>query len=74
MRRTGRTTRIVDKTIQELFKDGEVIVSDHYVDGNQRQANERVFHLVMERFTREHGSHVSVYADVRTLTIKLLNR
>ena len=51
-RRTGRTTRIIDNAIQKLFEDGEITVRDHY---GTRQADERVFFIIIDRLEREHG-------------------
>lgn len=50
-RRTGRTTRWVDQSVQELFKDGETILSDHY---GTIEANEHMATIFRDRMEREH--------------------
>ena len=59
MRRSGRTTRIVDAAIQELFNKGEVIVSDHHYDGRESHilASEFAADTLIMRLKIEH-SHV----------------
>lgn len=39
-RRTGRTTRLIDNYIQELFKNKRIVVKDHYQNGNDIHINE----------------------------------
>jgi hypothetical protein len=51
-RRSGRTTRIVDQAIQELFKNGYVFCRDHYPS---KQMTEYVFKKVLKRLDFEHG-------------------
>ena len=45
-RRTGRTTRLIDKAIQDLFNNGKVLLLDHY------QENEKIRHSLSERMAR----------------------
>ena len=51
-RRTGRTTRRVDASIQELFANGEVLVYDHH--GTDR-AHEHMATIVRNRMMYEHN-------------------
>lgn len=55
-RRTGRTTRIVDAAIQELFKTGKCTVVDHFGGTHleARRASMRAFEIVIDRLYREH--------------------
>lgn len=48
VRRTGRTTRIVDAAIQELFTKGEVQIADHHHEGNHAMS------LFILRMNTEH--------------------
>ena len=50
-RKIGQTTRIVDKTIQNFFKHGEVNLSDHY-PGHQMQRY--VLGIFLHRLEMEH--------------------
>ena len=53
-RATGRTTRIVDEAIQELFTTGECFVLDHYSDGYGFK-DEYALRLTYNRLMAEHG-------------------
>lgn len=46
-RRTGRTTRIIDSLVQELFKKGSIIVYDHHTD-------DHAWNIIKSRLEREH--------------------
>lgn len=50
-RRSGRTTRIVDKCIQDFFDKGFVICFDHHPTNEMHQYVQK---LVYERLMREH--------------------
>jgi len=50
-RRSGRTTRLADKLIQELFETGVIIIKDHY---DTRQADEELYHKITRRLQQEH--------------------
>lgn len=70
-RRTGRTTRIVDATIQELFKTGKCIVCDHFVGqgmSDMQKASDRAAGLVARRLELEHA-HVSFVKDGCKITL-----
>lgn len=59
-RKTGRTTRLVDKYIQELFeKRGEwILVADHY---STITATQLLIHRIQSRVMHEH--HIQVLTD-----------
>jgi hypothetical protein len=50
-RQTGRTTRIIDKCIQELFQAGECTIMDH---SGQRHSNWMIMDRVVRRLMMEH--------------------
>lgn len=57
-RRSGRTTRIIDEAIQELFVKGKCVVKDHHygLDCNShRKANTFTFRILLRRLELEHG-------------------
>jgi len=51
MRRSGRTTRLIDEAVQALFNNGSVVVYDHHPT---KRADERLFEMLLERLSREH--------------------
>lgn len=51
IRRSGRTTRLADQYIQQLFEFGEVKIKDHT---NNRVSNENLFNIVKDRLRYEH--------------------
>lgn len=79
VRRSGQTTRLIDKYIQELFT-GEVIVpQDHYYRGgyatSMRLRKDNI-KRILRRLEIEHNittnsSPVMVYIDSRDLTMQL---
>ena len=54
-RRSGRTTRLVDEAIQDLFHLGEAHVWDHYKEGKNIIANTYLANLVKGRLIMEHN-------------------
>jgi len=52
-RRSGRTTRLIDSSIQELFSRGYVICRDHYPT---KKMAKYVFERVLKRVYAEHES------------------
>ena len=50
-RRTGRTTRLADRYIQQLFKDGEITIVDH-TDIDESSLN--LLYIISQRLNREH--------------------
>ena len=53
-RRSGRTTRLIDDAVQDLFHTGECHVWDHYKDGKDAHRNGEVLKLVLKRLQNEH--------------------
>jgi len=53
-RRSGRTTRIVDSIIQELFNGKTITIADHHMDGKDENSNN---YLIMKVFTRLASEH-----------------
>jgi hypothetical protein len=52
LRQSGRTTRIVDDLVQELFSTGQTIVIDHFGSGN---ADRIALDILKKRLFYEHG-------------------
>ena len=70
-RRSGRTTRIVDAAIQELFNTGKCTVFDHFVGQGMvdaERASKRAAYLVARRLELEHA-HVSFVKDGCKITL-----
>ena len=55
IRRTGRTTRLVDQAVQTIFSGKRWTSFVHYQFGRNRQSNERLFQLVLKRLSAEHA-------------------
>lgn len=70
-RRAGNTTRQVDLAIQLLFEGHCVTAKDHFKWGGFRQANERLFELIIRRLSWEHRG-VEFEVDRKKLTIQLI--
>lgn len=51
-RRTGRTTRIVDKLIQDLFDNGACYFYDHFPTNDAKM---NVHSIIINRLKNEHG-------------------
>lgn len=79
-RRSGRTTRIVDQAIQELFKDGKVVVYDHPIPSpsdeykNTVENNIWVARIVAGRLYNEHGFRTNVDFTIKENVITLLSK
>lgn len=77
-RRSGRTTRLADQYIQELFEKGEVVVIDHHGPTKEEAAamSEFLTRIILRRISFEHP-HIKVKAekDEKTvlMVIKLTN-
>ncbi len=69
-RRTGRTTKIVDKIIDELFKNGEAICKDHY---DSYESHKRVAGIVWTRLLSEHNQQCIIHYDDLIITLKIQN-
>lgn len=67
-RHSGRTTRLVDAYVQELFERGEVNVRDHYPEVTNHL---RVFKILLERLKREHHMYQGVHYNLCHLKITL---
>lgn len=71
-RRSGRTTRLVDKAIQDLFTTGMARIVDHYPS---HLADKQLLYLVMRRLELEHynaAQHVEISrSNGITLTLDL---
>jgi hypothetical protein len=52
LRRSGRSTRLMDNYIQVLFEKGEVIVLDHHP---LRDSSRHLYERVLKRLYKEHG-------------------
>lgn len=50
-RRTGRTTRMADACIQELFKQGYTVIRDHH---GTRESHRMLFSIIEKRLKIEH--------------------
>lgn len=60
-RSTGRTTRLVDHYIQELFTKGEAIIIDHF---NTRNENKELAKKVLNRLNNEHNKKGKVVINI----------
>lgn len=67
LRASGRTTRMADAYIQQLFKDGSIIVRDHY---NEFRTHELLYFRVLDRLNIEH-QRLSFSYDKTKLQITL---
>lgn len=59
LRRTGASTRIIDRCIQELFTKGTTFVRDHHPT---REATQFLFRSVLKRL---HSEHEHVMQDLK---------
>ena len=74
-RRSGRSTRLIDEYIQELFTTGRVRVLDHH---SSREAHNDLFVRVITRLKVEHGfAGLEARKEIKTFkptwTIELIN-
>ena len=71
-RKTGRTTRLVDAFVQELFeKRGEwVKIFDHY---HERNASRLLIKRIVARLNNEHGiTSTDLDVDYNTMSMRIL--
>ena len=54
-RRSGNTTGLVDAGIQIVFSGHICVCEDHYIEGNVRRENKRLFELILKRLKIEHN-------------------
>lgn len=69
IRRSGRSTRIVDNSIQKLFIDKTVTIRDHH---HTREASLLVFNRVIKRLINErliHESNLKITKSNLTISI-----
>ena len=69
-RRSGNTTRLVDRAIQIIFNGDTCLVEDHYKNGEDKRLNKYLFYKILDRLDSEHSLESLSY-DVKELTIKL---
>lgn len=71
----GNTTRIIDNAINLLFNGYTVIALDHYQNGLNRNANEKLFWGIIYRLKNEHFKGIDEWMDCDRykLEITLLN-
>lgn len=67
-RKTGRTTRIVNRCIEELFVNGYTIVKDHHDSMNSHRL---VANTIAERVKAEHGVDVIISRNLGAYMVKL---
>lgn len=79
-RRTGRSTRMIDEMVQQLFSQGYTVVCDHAhkVDVHGRAENMALSHtedILFSRLYREHHfrKNVDYHYDQKTNILKLKN-
>ena len=68
LRATGRTTRLIDDYVQELFKRGEVILRDHHENGEGYRANGILTIKFKDRMRLEHKSVEVKYNTIGNAT------
>ncbi len=67
-RRDGNTTRQVNYGIDELFKGSNVLFSDHFENGQNKNANRNLWLQVLERLKTEHDIiHLKKFFEFDTL-------
>ena len=69
-RRTGRTTRLADKLIQELFIEGSTTIIDHATTPNN-MADSHLLDVVWRRLMSEHGGKEYFKLDRNKRTISI---
>lgn len=81
IRRSGQTTRLVDKYIQDLFNGEEVYPRDNYTRSNsysdiEKQLVKRIMGIIANRLYSEHridshSSPICLYKNMNKLTLQL---
>ena len=67
LRRTGKSTRLIDEYIQVLFNDGVIEVRDHYLS---READNFLTSKIMRRLQSEHpGVNIKLNANSNIIII-----
>ena len=73
IRKTGQTTRIVDQAIQDLFTNGEVIITDHTDFIKYPQMRMCTLDIVIRRLKLEHEyTYQSIKVDRKKYRIYFL--
>lgn len=70
MRQNGKTTRIADFLIQQLFEYGEIKIKNH--NGNKKGDYE-LFEIIKQRLKNEHRNLGYLKLQKENLTIKIFN-
>lgn len=58
LRRTGRTTKLIDRYVHDYFTVGRCFCEDHYIpdkNGSFSERNEEISRMVLGRLFNEHG-------------------
>lgn len=63
MRRSGKTTRIVDRCVQEYFTKGVTFIYDERGTNYQKHASMIALGIFNRRMVNEHNLHISVNYD-----------
>lgn len=63
-RRKGHTTRRIDNCIQELYKNGFVVVTDHH---DTDDARKDAFRILCKRLSIEHPHDIFIRDTVRSI-------
>jgi len=73
IRATGRTTRLIDNYVQELFRKREVVLKDHHNDGEDYRANGYLATKFKDRMNLEHKAiEVKYYNRGNALIAKIV--
>lgn len=73
-RRSGNSTRQIDRAVQIIFSGKVCKVLDHHEMGTNERANKRLFGLIMERICMEHPNVVKhLNIDSGRLEISLIS-
>ena len=68
-RYTGKTTKIIDKAIQDLMNGKTVVAKDHEPDCQIRRSNVILYYKIMKRLNLEHDPNNFIF-DYETLSIR----
>lgn len=68
-RYTGKTTKIIDKAIQDLMEGKVVVAKDHEPDCQIRRSNVILYYKIMKRLNLEHDPNDFIF-DYETLSIR----
>jgi hypothetical protein len=76
-RRSGNSTRQVNRAIDLLYDGCIVMVMDHHGNGTVRQSNEYLFYKILKRLDCEHDlksliKNKSIIIDKQDLTIQFV--